>query len=295
MRITENIVSYNYLDNVNHTREKIVELQGQMASGKRVSKPSDDPRATDAILRLRGALSLNEQYSKNAEDGKGMAESTSSALDSLGQVFLTLKDVVTKATNGANTAALSTFAEQVDQLLSETIDIANTKFNGKYLFGGTQTLDVPYALSADRETVTKNPKGVDGVINYPVSDTLTQQVNIPGEEAFQGTGLFDLMIQIRDTLKGGQAPTIAQNDSVSQSLDHVLLETSKAGAIFSSLDAVTTALDAQKIQLTQFLSNEQDADLAESIMKLKQQQSMLDAAINTGAQILPKTLLDFLK
>ena len=294
MRITESIVSYNYLENVNQTREKIVELQGQTASGKRVSKPSDDPRATDAILRLRAALSLNEQYSKNAEDGKGMADSTSAALDSLSQVFMTLKDDVTKATNGANTAALSTFAEQVDQLLSQTVDIANTKFNGKYLFGGTQTLDAPYTLSADRETVTKNPKGVDGVINYPVSDTLTQQVNIPGEEAFQGTGLFDLMIQIRDTLKNGQAPTTAQNDAVSQGFDHLLLETSKAGAYVSSLDAITSILDAQKTQLTQFLSNEQDADLAESIMKLKQQETMLDAALNTGAQILPKTLLDFL-
>jgi flagellar hook-associated protein 3 FlgL len=295
MRITENIVSYNYLDNVNQTREKIVELQAQTASGKRVSKPSDDPRATDAILRLRAALSLNEQYSKNAEDGKGMADATSQALDSLTQVFLTLKDDVTKATNGANTVALSTFAEEVDQLLSQTMDIANTKFNGKFLFGGTQTIDAPFTLSADRETVTKNPNGIDGVISYPVSDTLTQQVNIPGEEAFQGTGLFDLMIQIRDTLKSGLAPTAAQNDAVSQGYDHLLLETSKAGAFVSSLDTITSTLEAQKLQLTQFLSNEQDADLAESVMKLKQQETMLDAALNTGAQILPKSLLDFLK
>ena len=293
MRITENIVSYNYLDNVNQAREKIVGLQSQLASGKRVSKPSDDPRASDAILRLREALSLNEQYTRNAEDGNAMAGATSSALDSFSELFLQMKQEIVKANNAGNTLAMPTFAQTIDDLLSQAINTANSKFNGKYLFGGTQTLDAPYTLDANRQIVTKTVN--DGVINYMVSDGMTQQVNISGDSAFQGTGLFDLMIQIRDGLLNGQVPTQTQSDAVNDGFGHILLQASKAGSIVSSLDSVAFGLEGQKMRLTEFLSNEQDADLAESIMKLKQQELALDAAINTGARVIPKTLLDFLQ
>ena len=286
-------LSDNYLDNVNQAREKIVGLQSQLASGKRVSKPSDDPRASDAILRLREALSLNEQYTRNAEDGNAMAGATSSALDSFSELFLQMKQEIVKANNAGNTLAMPTFAQTIDDLLSQAINTANSKFNGKYLFGGTQTLDAPYTLDANRQIVTKTVN--DGVINYIVSDGMTQQVNISGDSAFQGTGLFDLMIQIRDGLLNGQVPTQTQSDAVNDGFEHILLQASKAGSIVSSLDSVAFGLEGQKTRLTEFLSNEQDADLAESIMKLKQQELALDAAINTGARVIPKTLLDFLQ
>lgn len=295
MRITENIVSYNYLENVNQAREKIVSLQGHLASGKRVQKPSDDPRSTDAILRLREALSLNEQYGRNAEDGSAIADATSSALDSFAQLYQDLKVTLVQAANGGNSQSMATFAQSIDDLLSQAIDVANSRFNGKFLFGGTQTLDKPYALSADRQTVTKNPNGINGLISYPVSEGLNQQVNIPGEVAFQGTGLLDLMIQVRDSLKNGQVPTQAQSDAVNAGYEQILLQASKAGSFVSSLDNIRSNLNEQNVRLQSFLSSEQDADLAESIMKLKQQESALEAAINTGARIIPKTLLDFLR
>jgi flagellar hook-associated protein 3 FlgL len=295
MRVTENVISYNYLDNVNQAREHIVQLQGQMASGKRVQKPSDDPRASNAIMRLQQSILLNDQYSKNVEDGISMADATSAALDSFGQLYQDMKVTIVQATNGGNSTAMATFAQNIDDLLSQAIDVANSKFNGKYLFGGTQTLDPPYTLSADRETVTKNPNGINGVISYPVSDGLNQQVNIPGEVVFQGTGIIDLMIQVRDSLRNGQVPTSAQSDAVNAAYEQILLQASKAGSFVSSLETVSSSLQEQNTRLQQFLSTEQDADLAESIMKLKQQEAALDAAIQTGAQILPKTLLDFLR
>jgi flagellar hook-associated protein 3 FlgL len=295
MRVTENGMALNYLTNINQAREKIVDLQAQVAAGKRVLKPSDDPVATGSILRLQAALSQNARYANNIEAGRGIADSTAGALDSLSTVLTNLKDVVTRAYNGSATETLSVSADNVDQLLSEAVDIANTKFNGKYIFGGTQTLAVPYTLSADRSSVSGNPAGLDGAITYPVGDSVNQQVNITGEEAFQGTGLFDLIIQIRDTMKSGNPPTAIQVDSIDSALDHILECGGKAGAISQSLDTLSTNLDQQKTQLTEFLSNVQDADIAESLMKLQNDQLMLNAAINTAAQVLPKSLLDFLK
>ncbi|HTY37982.1 MAG TPA: flagellar hook-associated protein FlgL [Bacteroidota bacterium] len=295
MRITDKAMSDNFMSSVNQARERIVDLQTKIATGKSVQKPSDDPRATNAILRLQASLASNSQYSDNVADGSGVAQATSQTLDQFSSIFLQLKDIVTRASNPTMQGEYTTYAQQVDQLLSEAINSANTKFDGKYIFGGTQTTDPPYTLASDRMSVAKNPNGIDGTINYAVGDGLTQQVNIPGEEAFQGKGLFDLLIQVRDTLNSGSAPQTAQVDAVNSGYDHIVMEGSKAGAFVQNMDNLSTHLDDQKTQLTQFLSNEQDSDLAQSVTTLKQEETMLEAALNTGAQTIPKTLLDFLQ
>ncbi|MCX6135298.1 MAG: hypothetical protein NTU47_15950 [Ignavibacteriales bacterium] len=295
MRVTEKAVSDSYLSSVNQARGRIVDLQSKIATGKSILKPSDDPRATNSILRLRVALDANEQYSNNVADGSGIAESTANALDGFASLFIDVKDVVTRASSPSSIGEYSTFAEQVDQLLSEAVNYANTKFNGKYLFGGTQTTDPPYTLAADHSSVTKNPNGINGTISYQVGDGLSQQVNISGEEAFQGTALFDILIQIKNNLQGGIPPTAAQVDSVNNGFDHIILKTSKAGTYVQNMQNLTKHLDDQKTQLTQFLSNDQDADLAASVTQLKQQETMLEAALNAGARTIPKTLVDFLQ
>ncbi len=294
MRITEKAVSDTFMTSVNQARERIVDLQTKIATGKSVLKPSDDPRATNSILRLQASLAANDQYSTNVADGSGIAQSTADTLDQFSSIFLQLKDIATRASNPTAIEELPSYAQQVDQLLSEAVNYANTKFNGKYLFGGTQTTDPPFTLAADHSTVTKNPNGINGTISYAVGDGLTQQVNVSGEDAFQGKALFDLMIQLRDTMKAGGAPLTTQVNGVSDGYDHIVLEGSKAGAFVQNMDNLTTHLADQKNQLTQFLSNEQDSDLAESVTQLKQQETMLEAALNTGAQTIPKTLLDFL-
>ena len=295
MRVTENGMATNYLTNMNQARQKIMDLQSQLASGKRVQKPSDDPIATGTIMRLQTALSQNAQYSANIDAGKGIADSTSGALGSLSDVLMSLKETVITSMNGSTVGSLSTNADSVDQFLSEAVDIANTSFNGKYIFGGTQTTEIPYTLSADGTTVTKNPKGVDGTISFPVGEGINQQVNITGEEAFQGTGIFDTMIQIRDAMKNGIPPTADQLDAVDQGLNHILECAGNAGLVSQGFDTMASNLAQQKTQLTEFLSTAQDADVAESSLQLQNDQTMLTAAIQVAAQSLPKTLLDFLR
>ncbi len=294
MRITENGISTNYLANINQAREKIVTLQSNLASGKRVQKPSDDPIASDTILRLQDALSKNAQYASNISDAQGMLDTTTNALGSVSDILMNIKNLVVSANNGTAADTLAVGAQNIDQMLGEIVDIANTKFNGKYIFGGTQTLDQPYTLASDNSSVTANTNGIDGTIEYPVGDGLNQQVNMSGQEAFGGTGLMDVLIQMRDTMKSGSPPTDAQSTALDNAFNHILDSSSKVANFSQSLDSLSANLDTQKTQLTQFLSNAQDTDVAEAVVQLQNSQLMLNAAIETAAKIIPKTLLDFL-
>ncbi|MBI3585714.1 MAG: flagellar hook-associated protein FlgL [Ignavibacteriales bacterium] len=295
MRVTENNIVSSLLLNINSSREQITKLQSQLASGKRVLKPSDDPQAADSILRLQAVIDRNEQYLKNVADGQAVLAETSTVLDGFMSIMQDVKSELINASNGSRQEALPVQANRLDQLLTQAVEIANTKFNGKYIFAGTNTLEAPFVLAADHSTVTANPNGITGSINYDVAEGSTQTVNMDGQEAFQGAQFFTTVIQLRDKLASSQFPAIGDVESVTAIIDYVLGKASKAGSISQGMDAMQIHLDEQQTQLRGLLSIDQDADVAQAALQLKQNELMLDAALNTGARILPKSLLDFLR
>ncbi|MFA6540345.1 MAG: flagellin [Bacteroidota bacterium] len=295
MRITEGTFASGFLSTVNRSRERIVKLQTQLASGKLIQKPSDDPQAADTILRLKESKNLRIQFQSNALEGEGMTDSTSSTLGQFGDLLMNLKEIVVKATGSGNNEDLTTYGGMVDQLLSEAVDVANTKFNGKFVLGGTQTQSQPYTLAADRSAVSKNPAGIDGVIQYQVGESSFIQANIGGEQALNGTDIFDLIVRVRDSMNNGTFTSVSVLDDVDKAVSHVLNSSSQAGSLANHFSAVQSNLEEQESQLDQYLSLTQDTDIAEATMNLKHEETMLDAALTTGGSIIPKSLLDFLR
>jgi len=295
MRVTEGFIAQKYLYTVGKTRERIVKLQTQLASGIKVSKSSDDPQAADTILRLTESKNLREKYKNNAAEGQGFADTTSVTLGQFADLLISIKDIVVKGSSAQTASDLTTYGTRIDQYLSEAVDIANTKFNGKFIFGGTQTMDAPYTLAANRSAVAANPNGIDGVIEYQVGENITNQINISGQQGLQGTQIFDLIIQLRDSFNNGTFQSSTFLPQVENAVNYVLDQASYAAAFSESFQSMTDNLEEQENQLTQYLSLIQDTDVAEATMKLKREEIMLDAALNTGGRIIPKSLLDFLR
>jgi flagellar hook-associated protein 3 FlgL len=294
MRITQGTFASGYLTTINRTRERIVSLQNQLATGKMIQTASEDPQAADTILRLTETKNLREQYKNNAVEGQGIAETTAATLGQISDLLLNIKEVVIRAGGSANAEDKKTYGVSVNQFLTEMVDLANTKFNGKYILGGTQTLDLPFTLAADNSAVTKNPNGIDGVIKFQVGDTVTNQVNLGGEQALNGTQIFDLIIQVRDALNNGTFSSTAFVDSIDQAASHVLTAASTAASYGENFSLIGDNLEAQGNKLMEYISLYQDTDVPEAIMKLNSEQTMLSAALNTGSKILPKSLMDYM-
>jgi len=297
MRITESRIAADFLFNVNNTQQRINEYQNQLSSGIRVNEPSDDPEAADLILRLNASIGRNEQYSNNIGAAGAMLSTSTDALDGIQQIIGNLQTTMAQVANGADAAAIPTFADTVDGYLTQAIALANTQFNGKYVFGGTQTQTPPYVLTANAapppsQTVTYN--GNAGTIDYAVSEGQTQTVNVTGQEAFNGTALFDELIKIRDNLRAGVTPSAADCTAVENSLQRVLAASGRAGAVLQSLDTTAAHLVQQHTQLLSLRSTQQDTDVASATLNLKQEQTALEAALSIGAKILPQSLVNFL-
>jgi flagellar hook-associated protein 3 FlgL len=76
MRITENMMTFNYLNSLNKALERQSSLQEQMSDGKAIHRPSDDPIKTIRSLRLNANLAMNQQYTQNIKDAQSWMDST---------------------------------------------------------------------------------------------------------------------------------------------------------------------------------------------------------------------------
>lgn len=80
MRITNKVMQNNSLRNVNNNKVLQDKLNTQIATGKKVDKPSDDPVVAIRSLRLRSDVSQIDQYlNKNIEDASSWLQLTESS------------------------------------------------------------------------------------------------------------------------------------------------------------------------------------------------------------------------
>jgi flagellar hook-associated protein 3 FlgL len=239
-------------------------------------------------------IAANEQYSTNSNSALTSMTDTESTLQSISDILTSVQSIVTSASGTSSTDDLSTDADSVTQYIEELVNLANTKSNGKYIFGGTNTQDQPFTLSSDGESVTANASGITGTIEVPVADGIKQATNIDGDTALEGTSIFKTLISIRDSLASGSVPSTTDSDALTNEYSHVTGETAKAGLIINQLDNNATFLDTQKTQLQSLLSDQQDTDVATATTKMTTLETGLQTALTVTAKVFSLSLLNYL-
>jgi len=187
MRVTNNMMTANLLYNVNKNLEYMSKRQDELATGKRIHKPSDDPVLASKILARRTDLSELEQYDKNTRDALGWLEVTEKALEDNGDIFQRIRELTVQAANGVNTAEeTQKIKTEIENMRSQLVSNANTTFAGRYIFSGFETneklMNDDGTYNIDIDNYTKNNKPV---VKYEVSvgesiDVMTNGLDIYG-------------------------------------------------------------------------------------------------------------------
>ncbi len=151
MRITNKIMNNNSLYNINNNKIAEDEVNTQMATGKKIARPSDDPVIAIRALRLRSTVTqLDQYYNKNAKDAKSWMDVTEDALSTVTDV---LTDAIQQVNKGANKDLtlddLNTIVTQLTALSKEYYSTGNVDYAGRYIFTGFRT---DTTLSYDKVT-----------------------------------------------------------------------------------------------------------------------------------------------
>lgn len=164
---------------------KLITAQEQLSSGKKLLRPSDNPVAAATVLALQRQLGDVSRYSDAIDTARPLLDSGMSSLNEASSILTDARALAVQGLNGTlNDSDRKALAQNLELLKSRMIEVGNSKLGDRYIFGGTDTTDMPFS----EETVDGQPRVVyhgDGNSrSVAVGPGVDLAVNIPGNEAF---------------------------------------------------------------------------------------------------------------
>ena len=173
MRVTERQQVDALLSAIGNLRSGISARSEQIASGKRVNRPSDDPAAAERISQFRNILRTTERRLQSVNEGAGRLNLSESVLDQAGRSFQRASELAIAMRNDTNTdVERRNAALEVQQLIVGLAGIANTQLNGRFIFAGNETQSEPYVLGTVTSSASTTNAGgatIAAVVTTPTA------------------------------------------------------------------------------------------------------------------------------
>jgi flagellar hook-associated protein 3 FlgL len=295
-RITTQMTAQLTLASITQSMDRLDTTQQELSSGKKINQPSDDPYGTSLSLQLQGQLSQIEGYNDNVTDGTAWTQTASSALSQIDSMVQRAQELVVNASNGSNSASDDQAdATEINQLIASIKQIANTQYNGQYIFSGTSTQTAPYQSGA-----TDTYQGGTGAITRAIGPGLSVQVNADLSQVLGSGGgdgkLLDTLRTIASHMQAGNTAALSTDlTTLNGNYGTVTQAETNMGAITQQLSMAATRLQTLHDNATQVLSNTRDVDMAQAEVDFSTQQAAFQAALQAGARIVQSSLLNFLQ
>jgi flagellar hook-associated protein 3 FlgL len=294
MRVTNGMLISNMMRNYNKNMRNLAKLQEQLATGKRILRPSDDPVATSKSLKLRSDLAYNQQYVSNADNAISWLESTELALKDLGDVLQRVRELAVKAGNGSLSLEDRTaIADEIQQLQKHVVQVGNATYSGRYIFAGYKT-DQPAFVEQDGELIYEGDKGK---IAFEIGIGNRIEVNVTGGEGGAEIDvIYDVLERFKNDLTDPANPPLdGYIEEIDERMIQILSQRSAVGAKVNRFELIRARLNDEEINFTNLLSYNEDVDVAQVIMQLKEAENVYRASLAAGARIIMTTLIDFLR
>jgi flagellar hook-associated protein 3 FlgL len=283
---------------------RILSLQEQLVTGKRINRPSDDPTATALVMGYAGRQAGIEQFMRNADAALDRLSVTENALTGT-QDLLSRAHVLAEkgASDTASPEVRAGLATEVNQLLEELLSRGNTLTEGHYIFGGRA--DSTAAFTATRNangeiTAVAASANADDVLTRQVDDGDTITLNVKAGDVFGTSGgpalnIYQQLIDLRDRLRANDGDGVrALVTPISDGAGQVGQELAVVGARQNRLTDLKNRFRLDETMTTAARSRLEDVSATEALVKLQTEQNTLQAALSTGAKILKMSLMDYL-
>ncbi|HVJ87956.1 MAG TPA: hypothetical protein VM452_19995 [Caulifigura sp.] len=144
LRITPQITVSQLLKQSAAHSANISKLQQQIASGQRISRPSDDPLGTKTILSRMTIVGQYETQGRTLNQAADRLNQANTELLSVSDLLVQARDIASQARSALDDSELRNFASEIDTILTQVRDTANAQFDGQYLFSGDTSNTQPY-------------------------------------------------------------------------------------------------------------------------------------------------------
>jgi flagellar hook-associated protein 3 FlgL len=268
----------------------------QLASGRRVNQDSDDPAASAALVSNQDQSGQNDQFLQNIGSLQNQLQVADSTLSNVVTVLTRAISIGTEGANGTlNAGDRQDIATEVQGLTSQLLSLANTTYQGRYIFSGTAVNAQPSTQNSSTNAVTYNGNTTTTAVQVATGDSL--QTNVPGSQLFNNAGgdAFAALQNLASSLTSGnnigQAVVQVQNALTQVGVQRVFY-----GNAINHLNNSEGFLNQEQINLSSQENTLVGVDPAKAATDLAQSQIANESVLSATGRILGlPTLLDFLK
>jgi len=303
MRITNNMLINNMVNYIGNNLTRMSKYQSQLATGKKIQVPSDDPVVAARALKLRTDVAEIDQYKRNVNDALSWLDMTEDTLAKIGDILQRVRELTVQGANGTTTPDdTQKISLEVKQLRAQLIQLGNTTYAGRYIFSGYKT---DQKLLNDDGTFAINVSTISENIKYEIGVGDDININVAGGDLFNNGG--DAAASGKGTLITHMDALIAALDAgdnnavgnmladIDNDINSLLRIRADVGARTNRLELTSNRLESDTINFTKLMSENEDVDIAETIMNLLNEENVYRASLSGGARIIQPSLVDFLR
>ena len=329
MRITNRMINENAIQNMTGGLETINKLQDQVSTGKAYQNASENPVNSSLSLSLRSNLRTVASYVETTDSTNDWMSASDFALGQLTDLATRANSLILRGLNETFTGKerQTSMGAELQSILKQAVDIANTSHNGQYIFSGYKIDTKPYSVGND-PTVNTDPVTLattnntftdylgatvtHQVVTYAGDSNLIQRslgpdqnvtLNIPGNPPI--TGFLQALIQATEAMNKDTTVTTdpytpgpLQNalTALQSSMTSLDQYRTSNGARMRQVQSAADFLDQVKVEATSLLSKKEDANMAEAMVLLASQKTTYQAVLEVSQRAISTlSLFDYLQ
>ena len=295
MRLSEQSRASNQMRYMSEATERADRIQRQLATNRRIDRASDDPTGASMAIQHRKNIAFEAQMRRNLDNGTAFLNVTESALNGVTDLLQRARELTVQGATGTlGPNEKTNIASELNQIIQQLTQVANTNFGGAYIFSGHQTQTPAYNVSGNPPAAIAW-QGDTGQRVRQISAQDAVAVNVVGDTVFGS--MFDDLMALRDNLNNN-APTEDINNSladIDRALDRVLNARADVGARVNRFEATTNRSLEADTNLQELRADIEDIDITETIIQFTAAQNALEAALGAIGRTSNMTLLNFLR
>jgi len=291
MRITLNMQTNEALLTLNNQQEQITNLSQQIASGVTLSSPSDDPYDWAQAMNINQGLQEYNSILSGINFATGWGQATGSALSQLSNLVSQAQQTAISAASATGTSQSATLASEVNGILQQAVNLANSQYGDQYIFAGASTTSAPYSM----DNLTGNNDSNYIQVKTGTSDASdggSTAVNLTGNDVFSFTSggntlnVLQVISGLGQAIQNGDSATISSDiDTLNDAYNHITNESVVNGTMLSALTNQQSAINVMQTNEQSTLSKLQDTDVADATTKLQQAQTAFQAALQVTGML----------
>jgi len=291
VRVDPSYVS-NLVGSLDQAQANQQQLTSELSSGVAITALNQNPVASGENVLLLNQIQQDDSFTQSSNLVTGQLQVSDSTLGSVVAQLTQAISLATGANNGTlNASDVKSVGSQISGILDEVQSLANTSYQGQYIFGGGQTGTTPFTTTTSTSPAVTSYNGDQDVNYLQTPNGQKIQLNVPGSQIFLGSGansVFGALNGLIADYSSGTVNTaqaVADTQALGTAMNYVSQQRVGIDNSISQVSAASEAVTSDQTQLTAAQTNLMQADVGQVSTQLSLAETQQTALEDVIAQM----------